>query len=62
MTWQFILQGVMVMTGNPEEKKTWVMYPVPVRDLLTLQYRGLGTDQGGHQRADTDQHRKNNYE
>ena len=29
---------VMVVIGAPG--KQWVMYPVPVRDILTLQYRG----------------------
>ena len=28
----------MVITGSPNFK--WVMYPVPVKDLLTLQYKG----------------------
>ncbi|GAB2833938.1 T9SS type A sorting domain-containing protein [Ferruginibacter profundus] len=30
--------SVMVITGTSEN--SWVMYPVPVRDLLTLQYKG----------------------
>jgi len=32
--------GVMVITGVTEGKKSWVMYPVPVKDMLTLRYRG----------------------
>ena len=30
--------SVMVITGEPEAN--WVMYPVPVKDVLTLQYKG----------------------
>lgn len=32
-------RGIMVITGSPQ--KSWVMYPVPVTDLLTLEYRGV---------------------
>lgn len=35
---------VMVITGSPDFK--WVMYPVPVTDLLTLQYKGTETIKG----------------
>jgi hypothetical protein len=31
--------GVMIIIGS--SSYAWVMYPVPVRDVLTLQYRGL---------------------
>jgi hypothetical protein len=31
--------SVMVITGTPES--SWVMYPVPVKDMLTLQYKGV---------------------
>ena len=30
--------SIMVIIGSPQNK--WVMYPVPVKDLLTLEYRG----------------------
>jgi type IX secretion system substrate protein len=33
-------KAVMVITSSNDEKTTWVMYPVPVKDVLTLQYRG----------------------
>jgi hypothetical protein len=35
---------VMVINGNTG--KDWVMYPVPVTDLLTLQYRGIAPIKG----------------
>lgn len=35
---------VMVISGSPDFK--WVMYPVPVSDLLTLQYKGTETIKG----------------
>ena len=31
--------GIMVIIGS--SGYNWIMYPVPVRDVLTLQYRGL---------------------
>lgn len=31
--------SVMIITG--ESNSSWVMYPVPVRDVLTLQYKGI---------------------
>jgi len=31
--------SIMVITGPT--KADWVMYPVPVRDMLTLQYKGI---------------------
>lgn len=31
--------SIMVITGQAQSD--WVMYPVPVRDVLTLQYKGL---------------------
>jgi len=31
-------KGIMIITGSPGY--AWVMYPVPVKDVLTLQYRG----------------------
>ncbi|HMK03913.1 MAG TPA: hypothetical protein VK489_06975 [Ferruginibacter sp.] len=33
-------RGVMIITGSAAVKRSWVMYPVPVKDMLTLQYRG----------------------
>jgi hypothetical protein len=35
---------VMVISSSPDFK--WVMYPVPVSDLLTLQYKGTETIKG----------------
>lgn len=35
---------VMVIIGAPG--KSWVMFPVPVTDMLTLQYRGSGVIRG----------------
>jgi hypothetical protein len=32
--------SVMVITGAVAAESSWVMYPVPVTDLLTLQYKG----------------------
>lgn len=31
--------SLMIITG--ESNSSWVMYPVPVRDVLTLQYKGI---------------------
>ena len=31
--------SIMVITGAAESN--WIMYPVPVKDLLTLQYKGI---------------------
>lgn len=39
-----ITPPVMVIQGNTENK--WVMYPVPVGDILNLQYAGSGALQG----------------
>ncbi len=36
--------GVMVTTGSPGYN--WVMYPVPVTNLVTLQYKGAETIKG----------------
>ncbi len=36
--------GIMVITGSPGYN--WIMYPVPVTDVLTLQYKGLETIKG----------------
>lgn len=32
--------SVMVITGTGDAASSWVMYPVPVTDMLTLQYKG----------------------
>ena len=37
-------QAVMVITGSAEYN--WVMYPVPVKDVLTLQYKGSAIIKG----------------
>ncbi|MEP7238054.1 MAG: hypothetical protein ABI685_09320 [Ferruginibacter sp.] len=36
--------GVMVITGSLSNN--WIMYPVPVKDLLTLEYRGSESVKG----------------
>ena len=37
-------QSIMVIIGNP--LNSWIMYPVPVRDVLNLQYNGSDPIQG----------------
>lgn len=37
-------QSIMVIIGNPVN--SWIMYPVPVRDVLNLQYNGSDAIQG----------------